>query len=377
MIVLCLVVALLTPLFFLGCKTWKATGRAPRGERLERMQALPYYRDGQYRNLESTVMLTPVGKTPRLTLLRNLWKFLFPPDDARKPKTPIPALRTDLHSLDPDTDLYVWMGHSSVFLQLDGKRFLFDPVLTSELPVSLFMKPFKGADLYTPADIPPVDYLVITHDHWDHLDYGTVRDLRTRVGEVICGLGMGEDFEFWGYRPEQIHEMVWDDSLALTSGLTIHCLTSRHFSGRLFSRNKTLWASYLIDGSKRLFVSGDGGYGERFVEFGKRFPNIDLAFMENGQYSEQWRYNHLLPHKLVQAIDELAPRRVMSYHNSKFALAPHPWHEPLDSLSHNAEGKPWELLTPRIGEVVYLDSTQTFEKWWRALTPDAPCPKGE
>ncbi len=362
MIFLIILVVLLPILLFVGCKTWRSVGRAPRGARLEQMQMLPYYHDGEYHNLEPTVMLSSKGKH---SVLSNLWRFLFASYPDRKPTTPIPTLYTDLHTLDPSLNLYVWLGHSSIFLQLDGKRFLFDPVLTSELPVSLFMRPFSGADRYSPADIPAIDYLVITHDHWDHLDYGTVRDLRARVGEVICGLGMGEDFEYWGYTPSQIHEMVWDDSLSLTPSLTIHCLTSRHFSGRLFSRNNTLWASYVLDGSKRLFISGDGGYGERFVQFSERFPNIDLAFMENGQYNENWRYIHFLPHKLVQAIDELKPRRVMPYHNSKFTLAPHPWYEPLDSLAQNAEGKPWELLTPQIGEVVYLDSSQTFRHWWR------------
>lgn len=356
------VITFLCLLFFIGCKTWKASGRAPRGERLKKMEELPYFHNGQFQNLEPTVMLTNNDG-----LFKNLWNFLITKYPDGKPKVAIPSVKTDLKQLDIQRDLYVWLGHSSIFLQLDGKRYLIDPVLTYELPVTLFMRPYKGADLFSPADLPEIDYLIITHDHWDHLDYGTVREIRSHVQKVICGIGMGEDFEFWGYQPEQIHEMVWEDSLQIAPNTYIHCLPSRHFSGRLLSRNVTLWASYLIDGKRRIFISGDGGYSDRFQRYGERFPNIDLAFMENGQYNTNWRYIHLLPHLLTQAIDELAPRRVMAYHNSKFTLARHPWYEPLDSISFHSQGKPWELLTPRIGEVVYLDETQYFDKWWEEI----------
>lgn len=351
-------------LFFLGCKTWKAAGRSPRGERLKKLEQLPYFVDGKVQNLEYTTTLAPGEKN---NLLRNVWNFLFKSYPNVSPRESLPVVKTDLKSLDLRQDLYVWLGHSTVLLQLDGKRYLFDPVLTYQIPASIVMKPFKGTAVYYPNDLPDIDYLVITHDHWDHLDYGTVKALRPRVANVICGLGIGEHFEYWGYEPSKIHELVWNDSLRLTPDTYIHCLPARHFSGRLFSHNTTLWSQYLIDGKKRIFVSGDGGYGSHFATVGQRFPNIDLAFMENGQYNTKWRLIHLLPHLLVKAIGDLAPKRVMTYHNSKFRLAHHPWYEPLDSISINSEGKPWELLTPRIGEIVYLDQEQNFTKWWEAL----------
>lgn len=357
-----ILLAIICSLLFIGCRTWKATGRAPRGERLKKMEQLPYFQNGQFQNLEPTIMLSNKDG-----LLKNLWKFLVTKYPDGKPKQPIPSIKTDLKALDINRDLYVWLGHSSVLLQLDGKRFLLDPVLTYQLPVTLFMRPYKGADIFSPDDLPDIDYLIITHDHWDHLDYGTAKALRKRVKNVVCGIGMGEDFEFWGYDSNQIHEMVWNDSIEIAPNTHIHCLPTRHFSGRLFSRNVTLWASYLIDGKRRVFISGDGGYSDRFARYGERFPNIDLAFMENGQYNMDWRYIHLLPHLLTQAIDELGPKRVMAYHNSKFTLARHPWYEPLDSISINSQGKLWELLTPRIGEVVYLDEHQEFSKWWEEI----------
>ena len=130
-------------------------------------------------------------------------------------------------------------------------------------------------------------------------------------------------------------------------------------------QHKTLWASYLIDGPRRIFISGDGGYDERFKTFGEQYPGIDLAILENGQYDEGWHYIHTLPSELPTVISELGARRVLTYHNSKYALANHSWTEPLDSIYAHAQGKSWQLLTPRIGEQVRLNEQQTFSNWWR------------
>ena len=346
---------------WLGRSLWVEAGRAPRGERLERIKRSSLWRDGQFVNEELT---------PQFTGDKGMWQvlyeFLFVKTAGLVPDADIPAVKTDLRALSRHRDVVVWLGHSSVFIQSGGVRYLFDPVLTTGLPVSLFMRPFKGAAVFTPDDIPDVDYLIITHDHWDHLDYKTVKALRERVGRVVCGLGIGEHFEYWGYDAAKIHEMEWGDSLAVNAGTTLHCLPSRHFSGRLTKRNQSLWASYLIDGPQRVFVSGDGGYDARFRRIGERFGHIDLAILENGQYNADWRYIHTLPSQLPREIEELRAARVLTYHNSKYALARHPWREPLDSIAAAATtGRPWQLLTPRIGDPVSLtDTTQSFPRWW-------------
>ena len=301
----------------------------------------------------------------------QMWKFLFGRVDDLKPGRDIPVVKTSLKDIPRSEEVCVWLGHSTVYIQTQGVRFLFDPVLTNKLPVWWFMRPFKGADAYTTDDIPEVDYLVITHDHWDHLDWKTVTALKDRVGQVVCSLGIGEHFEYWGYDPKKIHDLDWGDSIAvanyklytLNSQLTIRCLPTRHFSGRM-GQHKTLWASYLIDGPRRIFVSGDGGYDERFKQIGEQYPDIDLAIMENGQYDEGWHYIHTLPRELPQAISDLGAHRVLTYHNSKYALANHSWTEPLDSIYEHAKGQPWQLLTPRIGEPIRLNEKQRFEKWW-------------
>ncbi|MBQ8486529.1 MAG: MBL fold metallo-hydrolase [Prevotella sp.] len=360
-----------------GYEFWVAVGRQPRGERLERCKQSPQWKDGEFVNVHETPTLTGDDG-----FFSQMWKFLFGRVDDLKPGRDIPVVKNSLKDIPRTEEVCVWLGHSSVYIQTGGLRFLFDPVLTNKLPVWWFMRPFKGADAYTTDDIPEVDYLIITHDHWDHLDWKTVAALRDRVGQVVCSLGIGEHFEYWGYDPKKIHDLDWGDSIAIDNGqltidnlaaqekpsdnncqFTLRCLPTRHFSGRM-GQHKTLWASYLIDGPRCIFVSGDGGYDERFKQIGEQYPDIDLAIMENGQYDEGWHYIHTLPRELPQAISDLGAHRVLTYHNSKYALANHSWTEPLDSIYEHAKGQPWQLLTPRIGEPIRLNEQQTFEKWW-------------
>lgn len=337
-------------------------GKAPQGERLERIRRSPNFRDGQFMNISPTQQITSdKGR------LQTMWNFLFSKKEHVKPDYPLPVQKQDLHSLDRTEDMLVWFGHSSYFIQADGVRFLVDPVLTSVFPASFMFKPFKGTDVYTPEDIPDVDYLIITHDHWDHLDYETVKQIKNRVGKVICGLGIGAHLEYWGYDVKRILELDWEEGVSLADGFTVYCLPARHFSGRTFTPNITLWASYMIETpTQRIFVAGDGGYDSHFAEIGKRFAPIDLAVMENGQYNKDWRYIHLLPEELPEAIKDLNPRQVLTVHHSKYALSKHAWDEPLNRISQSAAEAHIDLLTPMIGEPVHLrDTAGVFAEWWK------------
>ena len=222
-------------------------------------------------------------------------------------------------------------------------------------PVSFVNKPFKGTDVYQPEDMPDIDYLVISHDHWDHLDYRTVKSLKERVGKVICGLGVGEHFEYWGYDKGQLVELDWYEDTVLENGFAVHCLPTRHFSGRGLKANQTLWASFLIETpSQKIYMAGDGGYDSHFEEIGKRFPDIDLAILENGQYNEGWKYIHLMPSNMAKAAKELKAKRVMTVHHSKYALAKHPWDEPLTNEKKMQEQDSLNMVIPEIGEVIPL-----------------------
>ena len=247
----------------------------------------------------------------------------------------------------------VWFGHSSYLFQLGGKRILVDPVFCGAAPVSFLNKPFPGTDIYRPEDMPDIDCLVITHDHWDHLDYGTVTRLKGRVRKVVCPLGVGEHFEYWGYEPERLVELDWNETATLGGGVTVHCLPARHFSGRGLRSNRTLWASFLVEASgRKVYIGGDGGYGAHYADIGKRFPRIDLAVWENGQYNVDWRYIHTLPKYQHAEAEALGARRVLTVHHSKYALARHRWDEPLENARRLVEDSSLEVLCPMIGEVV-------------------------
>lgn len=161
---------------------------------------------------------------------------------------------------------------------MDGKRILVDPVFYAASPVSFISRPFEGADLYKPDDMPEIDYLVITHDHWDHLDNRTVKELKDKTHKIICTFGAGEYFEYWGYKKEQLIELDWEENAIEESEFTIYCLPTRHFSGRGLVANQTLWASFLLETpSLSVFVGGDGGYGDHFARIGSRHSGIDWA----------------------------------------------------------------------------------------------------
>lgn len=255
-----------------------------------------------------------------------------------------------------DSDWMVWFGHSSYLLQLSGKRVLVDPVFCMASPVSFVNKPFKGTDIYKPEDMPEIDYLVISHDHWDHLDYQTVVQLKERVRKVICPLGVGEHFERWGYDKENLVELDWKEDALLDNGFTVHCLPARHFSGRGLTPNQTLWASFLLETpSRKVYIGGDGGYDTHFEEIGRQYPDIDLAILENGQYNEDWQHIHLMPTALGEAARDLKAKRLVTVHHSKYALARHPWDEPLKNELEAATRNSLDLIAPEIGEVVELE----------------------
>lgn len=329
-------------------------GRLPQGERLERIRQSPNYRDGRFRNQEAGPMMT--GDKSRL---RGILEFLFRKREGLRPHDAVPAIRTDLRALDPKSNLLVWFGHSSQLIQAEGRRTLVDPVFRNAAPLSMLNRPFKGADIYRPEEMPDIDYLIVTHDHWDHLDYRTVRELKERIGTVICPLGVGEHFEYWGFDPAKIVELDWHEQQTLGDGFTVRCLPSRHFSGRGLSSNQTLWGSFLLQTpARKIYMGGDGGYGRHFAEIGEEFPDIDLAVLENGQYDEAWKYIHTMPDQLAKAAKELGARRIMTVHHSKYALAKHRWDEPLATEAALAADTALHLLRPEIGEVVPLETPQ-------------------
>lgn len=337
-------------------------GRLPKGERLDRISKSPNYRDGTFHNREPIVRIVEGGGGLGLWL-----KFLLRDGDGLTPPAPLPVVKTDLKALEPDADVVVWLGHSSYFVQLGGRTILIDPVLSAHAsPVSFSTRAFEGTTLYTAEDMPEIDYLLISHDHWDHLDYDTVTALRPKVGHVVTGLGVGEHFARWGFPDEMVHEADWDETVQLDDGLTIHVLTSRHFSGRLFDRNRTLWVAFALEtSSRRIFYSGDSGYGSHFKAIGDRFSGFDLVMIDSGQYNEAWQYVHMNPEQAAQAAVDLQARSALPSHTGRFNISYHAWDEPFRRFTKASAEKPYRLATPKIGEVVDLGNpAQPFSPWW-------------
>lgn len=335
-------------------------GNLPDGERKSRIEKSPNYKNGAFKNLNFTPQIT--GEGGFLKMIKD-----FRNAKNRRPVDIIPSIKTDLLNLDRNKNVLVWFGHSSYFMQIDGKRFLVDPVFCgSASPFSFMIKSFKGTDIYTSADIPDIDYLFITHDHWDHLDYKTIKEMKPKIGKVITTLGVGAHLERWGYNPKIIVENDWFEALELEDGFTVNTTPARHFSGRSTKPNQTLWASFVMrTPSLQIFIGGDGGYDEHFAEIGEKFGGFDLVILENGQYNTSWKFIHTMPDEVLQAAKDLRAKRLFPVHNSKFALANHSWDEPLKVITEFNKSVNQPLVTPMIGELVNLnDTAQVFSEWW-------------
>ncbi|WP_409311062.1 MBL fold metallo-hydrolase [Pectobacterium sp. B1J-3] len=341
-------------------------GQLPTGTELEKLKRSSFYHEGRFRNLAIT---PPLSNGSHSFVI--LAKFLFGKDVDAIPNVPLPSRKTDLHLLDINQTVVVWMGHSSYFMQVNGKRILVDPVFSgSAAPLPGLNKAFHGSNIYTAMDIPTIDYLLISHDHWDHLDYPTILQLKEKINHVIAPLGVGNYFAQWGFDKQKIREGDWFSTFQLEPHLALHILPARHFSGRLFKRNKTLWASFaLITPQHKLYISGDSGYGPHFKEIGERFGPFDLAILECGQYNENWRYIHMMPEETALAGQDLNAVAIMPSHNSKFKLSHHTWNDPLKRLVVASEDKAYRLLTPMIGQAVNVDDvTQSFPHWWETTS---------
>ncbi|PZX20409.1 L-ascorbate metabolism protein UlaG (beta-lactamase superfamily) [Breznakibacter xylanolyticus] len=324
-------------------------GQLPEGERLERIRKSPHYDGQQFMNL---------SPTPAFAEDASVWKtmveFFIKGNPRREPDAPVPSVKIDLRGLHKATDCFVWLGHGAYYFQSGGRRFLVDPVLSDHAsPVSFTTRSFPGSDVYQPDDLPDIDYLLITHDHWDHLDFATLRTLRPRIGKVITGLGVGAHLEHWGFSPEQIIEGDWYDGYELESGFKVVLTPARHFSGRLFKRNQTLWVSFVVKTpTLNLFLSGDGGYDSHFEAIGREHGPFDYAVLECGQYNESWRYIHMMPHQVIKAAIELQTACFVPVHWGKFQLANHDWDEPIRRVSAMAVEQSLPMISPVIGASV-------------------------
>lgn len=283
------------------------------------------------------------------------------------PAHPLPAIKSDLKNLPDEQPVIIWFGHSSYLIRHKGFTLLVDPLLQSHAsPVTIFGKPFPGTDIFSAADLPDIDFLIITHDHYDHLSILTLKAIQNKVKKIGTSLGVGAILQGWGIPSEKITELDWNESFTINEHIRITAQTARHFSGRTLRRNKTLWSAFILElHGYRIFIGGDSGYGKHFKTTGQNQGPFDLVILECGQYGDNWPYIHMRPEETAQAAIDLQARNLLPVHWAKFNLAMHPWNEPIKRLLASPLTHQLSIATPKIGEAFWLGKAMPQEKWWR------------
>ncbi|MBQ7476456.1 MAG: MBL fold metallo-hydrolase [Selenomonadaceae bacterium] len=340
-------------------------GRLPQGARLQKILASPHYFTDHFECLTPVTVMSNEVQEKENRIVATA-KFLFGDKSELLPPAPLTTEKTNLLTLNPKSNCAVWMGHSTIYLQLAERKILIDPVFSAYAsPIFFINRAFEGSNVYTADDFPTIDILAITHDHWDHLDYPSVIALKPKIKKILCPLGVGEYFEQWGFDVENIVEEDWDTAVDFGAGLQANILPSQHFSGRFTTQNPTEWCAFaFVTPNKKIFCSGDGGYSPHFKDIGKKFGGFDFAFMENGQYNLAWHAIHCLPNETAAASVDIGAKKVVPIHSGKFALARHAWNEPYNDLILASAGKSYELLTPKIGELIPFDEEKKFTIWF-------------
>ena len=339
-------------------------GANPAENRLARIRSSKNYRDGSFQNLSPTDMLREGA-----SYIAMMGDYVNK-SPANVPRAPLPSIKTDLNTLPDDKPTLVWFGHSSYLIKTNGFTMLMDPVFSgSASPVTFFGKSFPGTDVYSAADMPDIDFLILSHDHYDHLDYKTITQLIPKVKKFYTALGVGAHLERWGVPADRIVELDWWEGGPIASGIVLTATPARHFSGRSFTRGKTLWASYVLNlPGYTLFLGGDSGYDTHFRAIGDKYGPFDLAILECGQYGKDWPTIHMFPEEVVTAAQDLRAKTLLPVHWGKFALAYHAWNEPIQRLTERASEQQLVVTTPKIGEPVVIGSTYPREVWWEAET---------
>jgi L-ascorbate metabolism protein UlaG (beta-lactamase superfamily) len=359
------VAAIVAVLVAAGCAVLSQPqfGAPMAGARLARAQASPQWADGRFVNLEP--------EAPSTTSLIDYTLRQLTGDEVREPPAPLPVVAVDKAALaapPPSSGLRAfWIGHASAYVEADGVRFLLDPVFAERVsPLPVGPRRFHAPPIAL-ADLPPIDAVLISHDHYDHLDMDTVRHLAQRGSRFYVPLGIGAHLERWGVEPAQIEELEWWQERSVKN-VRIVCTPTRHYSGRgMGDRSTTLWSSWSVVGPQhRFFYSGDTGYAKVFSEIGARFGPFDIAFVKIGAYGpgQAWTDIHMPPEQAVQVHRDVRARRMFPVHWSTFNLAYHDWDEPIRRTVAEATRVGVELVTPRVGEVVDVDRPFQSTRWW-------------
>lgn len=289
----------------------------------------------------------------------------------RTPRDRLPTVTPSFLQTPAQSDLtFTWFGHSSSLLQMQGKNILFDPVFSDIASPVSFLGSRRFSDLpMTAEELPYLDLVILSHDHYDHLDFPTIRKIDGKVGKYVVPLGVENHLIRWGVAEEKIVSLAWWEEAEL-GGLTVACTPSRHYSGRkLIDQNATLWASWVLkNGLYTVFESGDTGFGGQFEQIHEAYGDFDLALMDCAQYSTAWHDVHMFPEEAVSAAQILQARAAIPIHWGAFSLSGHAWDDPAERFTLRGEETGLTVLTPKLGETVEWTSRGDHtERWWRSL----------
>ncbi len=327
------------------------------------------YENGKFQNIEKAdVNMT--GEN-----FRKMFKeYFFKKHPNTKPENNVSVQKVDsveiANPIKNKTDL-IWFGHSSFLIQMEGKNILLDPVF-SDVPAPhplLGNKRFNEELPIIAEKLPEIDMVIISHDHYDHLDYETIKKIKHKVKKFFVPLGVGSHLEEWKVDKNKIQEFNWWDSVKVDD-VTLVCTPAQHFSGRgLFNRNSTLWSSWILKSpSKNIFFSGDSGYGTHFKEIGDKYGPFDFAMLECGQYNKLWKEIHMFPEETAQTAVDLKAEKVIPIHWGAFKLAMHTWTDPIERFIKKSNSLGVEVTTPEIGRTFSLDSMDLPKSnWWEKM----------
>ena len=328
----------------------------------------PNYKDGTFQNLQPTSV-----SDENTSFWGTLGDFMVG-DDLRSPNVELPSKEFELIELNTGEISVTWFGHSTILLRSNNVTIILDPVFGESAlgPLSLGPSAFPYEHTYSLADLPEIDYVFISHDHYDHLDMDTVKHLQE--SEFFVPLGVKSHLLGWDVDEDNVQELDWFDEVNISEDLQVALTPARHFSGRgVGDRDSTLWASWVFNlHDKTIFFSGDTGYMEEFVTIGEMYGPFDIAFLEAGQYNLAWREIHMLPDEVVQAGIDLNASAILPIHNSKFELSLHQWDEPLELVTSGGAKRNLTVATPMFGESFLLGEPVPNDTWWRNVSHGTP-----
>ena len=334
-------------------------GDSPSDESMKRIQASDHYADGKFHNLDPTSVMTASDDEDGYVT-----EFFFPPDD-KNPQEPLPSEKIDPSKIKDGT--FTWMGHASVLTKTGGITILTDPVYNSASPLPIGGKPFELSNPLRIEDLPDIDVIVISHDHYDHLEYQGVKELACSVDQFFVPLGVKAHVMYWGVEENRIIEMDWYETTTY-KGVEFTLVPARHFSGRgITNGGSTLWGGWVFTSdTHNVFFSGDSGYLDEFKVIGSKYGPFDIAFIDSGAYNEAWANVHMMPEESVQASIDVQAKTYLPIGWSRYDLAPHYWDDPIIRATKAAADQNVTITTPLIGQTFTLaDLPQS--RWWEAL----------